>query len=104
MMEKVRQIQGDAPVFSYNHKYPKLIYYYQRPLHHVHEEKVDEMLKGHKSFLLIAEDTDWKELEGKGLCILAEYRPFLRKEKAAHLLGSPDFCKVGGETRGGPER
>lgn len=104
MMEKVRQIRGDAPVFSYNHKYPKLIYYYQRPLHHVHEEKVDEMLKGHKSFLLIAEDTDWKELEGKGLCILAEYRPFLRKEKAAHLLGSPDFCKVGGETRGGPER
>jgi 4-amino-4-deoxy-L-arabinose transferase-like glycosyltransferase len=100
MMEKVRQIQGNAPLFSYNHKYPKLIYYYQKPLHHVHGTEVDDMLKGHKSFLLIAEDTDWKDLEGKALCILAECRPFLKPDKAARLFGSPDFCHEGGKIRG----
>jgi hypothetical protein len=50
--------------------------------------------------LLIAEDKDWKELEGKGLCVLAEYKPFLQRNKAARLFGSPDFCKEGGADPG----
>jgi len=99
MIAKVRQIQGSAPLFSYNHKYPRLIYYYQAPLRHIHEQKMDEMLKDRESFLLIAEDTDWRELEAKGLCVLAEYRPFLKQGKAARLLGSPNFCKSGGAIR-----
>jgi hypothetical protein len=60
---------------------------------------MDEMLKDRKSFLLIAEDADWRELKAKGFCTLAEYRPFLKQGKAARLLGSPDFCKSGGEIR-----
>jgi 4-amino-4-deoxy-L-arabinose transferase-like glycosyltransferase len=102
MILKIQQIRGNAPVFSYNHKYERLIYYYQRPIRHVHEGNVSQMLRRHKSFLLIAEDKYWEELEDEGLCPLAEYRPFLHRNKAARLYGSPDFCERGeGSIEGG---
>lgn len=95
MIEKVRQVQGDAPLLFYNRKHERLIYYYQKPISHLHVKKLDKMLTRGASFLLIAEDKDWKELEGKGLCVLAEYKPFLQRNKAARLYASPDFYKEG---------
>jgi hypothetical protein len=100
MIEKVRQVQGSAPLLFYNRKHERLIYYYQKPVSHLHEKKLDKMLTRGASFLLIAEDKDWKELEGKGLCVLAEYKPFLQRNKAARLYASPDFCKEGGADPG----
>ena len=100
MIKKVRQVQGDAPLLFYNRKHERLIYYYQKPISHLHEKKLDKMLARGASFLLIAEDKDWKELEGKGLCVLAEFKPFLQRNKAARLFGSPDFCKEGGADPG----
>ena len=93
MIQKIQQIQGDTPVFSYRHKYERLIYYYQRPIPMVTKRKLKKMVREQRSFLLIAEDKDWKELEGKGLCVLAEYRPFLHRDRAARLLASPDRCQ-----------
>jgi 4-amino-4-deoxy-L-arabinose transferase-like glycosyltransferase len=92
MVQKIQQIKGDAPVFSYNHKYVRLIYYYQDRIPHLHRDKLNRLLKEHQSFLLIAEDRYWWELEETDLCPLAEYQPFLHRKKAARIYGSPDFC------------
>jgi 4-amino-4-deoxy-L-arabinose transferase-like glycosyltransferase len=96
MVQKIQQIQGNAPLFSYERRYESLIYYYQSAIPVMNESELKKMLKEHRSFLLVAEDKDWESLEDEDLCLLAEYRPFLRRDKAARLLGSPDFCKQTG--------
>ncbi|MDH7500610.1 MAG: glycosyltransferase family 39 protein [candidate division NC10 bacterium] len=93
LLQKIQETGGEAPVFSYRHKYERLIYYYQKPIRTIHQKGLKKRIKRQESFLLIAEDRNWKELEGQGLCVLAEVRPFLHRNRAARLYATPDFCK-----------
>jgi 4-amino-4-deoxy-L-arabinose transferase-like glycosyltransferase len=89
MVERIEQVRGQAPVYSYRHKYVQLIYYYGHPIPRLHQDKLRGLLAQGKPFLLIAEDSYWPHLDRIGLLSLAEYRPFLHREKAARIYLSP---------------
>jgi 4-amino-4-deoxy-L-arabinose transferase-like glycosyltransferase len=92
MMHKIEQLQTKAPIYSYDYDYPTLVYYFGKPIPVVTRNAIETMFAGNESFLLIADDRTWNELEDSRLCLLDEYQPFLHRERQARIFGSSDVC------------
>lgn len=88
VVSKLQEYSEGFPVYSFKRLHYRLIYYYERPIPVVNKEQVRQMISEGKSFLLVAEDRDWQELEYGNLDILLEYKPFLKRNRSVRILMS----------------
>ncbi len=88
----IKDQAGKRPVYSHNEVTIQLIYYAGRPLPVKNSPEIKAMIKAKESFLIVATSKTWKELDGTPLCLIKEFAPFIKKDRAAKLLGSGDFC------------
>lgn len=91
--EKLRSVQKTSPVFCFHKEQIQLIYYYGEPIPVLDKAQLDQKLGAGRSFLLVAEDSDLAALEDKGLCLLEEFAPYLKKDRKGLLYGTRDFCR-----------
>lgn len=92
MATKMNAIKGAFPAYCYREEMIQLIYYYQHPLPVIDDQMLADKLSAGESFLLVAKNRHWRELEGRGLCIQAHFAPFLRKKTEANIYGSHGAC------------
>jgi hypothetical protein len=103
MAARIKQLQGDAPVYLFaDDDYSGLIYYYGSPMPPLSEAQAAEKADGGQTFLLVAKNNGWQALQAEKLCVVAEYRPFLRADRAARIYGSGAFCREGAERKPEP--
>ena len=96
LVEKVEQIRGDAPVYSYGDPEPRLIYYFKKPLPVVNDEDIDRILKQRQPLLIVAESKtdDWGALDGSpSFCLVEEFKDYIKKRQTARLYGTLRFCR-----------
>ncbi len=90
----ITKLANNRPVYSHNEELIQLIYYARRPLPVKKTQEIEAMIRAKESFLVVASSKTWKELAGAPLCLLEEFSPFLKKDRAARLLGHGDFCSA----------
>ncbi len=92
--EKIRSLQGDSPVYAYVREPIQLIYYYGNPVPVLAADQLKEKLKQGESFLLVVEG-GYKRTppDEKELCLLDEFKPYLKKKRIGLLYGSHNFCQ-----------
>ena len=92
--EKIRSLQGTDPVFSYRREQIQLIYYFGSPIPVLDNGQFKRKLELGQSFLLVAEEADRSAVEGRGLCLLEEFAPYLKKKRKGLLYGTSNYCQI----------
>ncbi|MCK8601470.1 ArnT family glycosyltransferase [Desulfoferrobacter suflitae] len=89
---KIRAHAVETPVYLYKDLNYQVVYYYGKPIPVVQKPELEAMIKTGQDFLLLAESSGWEDLSGAELCIIAEYKPFLKRDRAVRLLASSNLC------------
>jgi 4-amino-4-deoxy-L-arabinose transferase-like glycosyltransferase len=92
MAAAIQRLAGKRPVYALNEAPIQLVYYAQRPMPVKNSQEVMAMGQAREDFLLVASSKGGQELATAPFCLLAEFSPFLKKNRSAKLLGSGDLC------------
>ena len=92
LIAKVNASAKGHPVFLYKDLYYRVVYYYGKPIPVLEEPEVQDRIKQGESFLLIADSRNWNDLKDEELCTVAEFRPFIKKDRAVRVLASHSLC------------
>jgi len=92
LVAKLKTYSEDDPVYLYKDLNYRVVYYYGEPIPVVQKAELQSMIGNGDSFLVIIESTSWKDLSGEKLCVLAEYKPFLKRDRAVRILASNNLC------------
>ena len=85
-------IRSYYAAYCYRDEQIQLIYYYGKPMPVLDKAQLNEKLTRREPFLLVAEGGRQEELQGRKLCLLAEFTPYLKKDRKALLYGSRAVC------------
>lgn len=101
MATAIKERARKRPVYSHNEEIIQLIYYAGQPLPVKTTQEITALIAVRESFLVVASSKTWKELDASTLCLIEEFSPFLKRDRAARLLGNGDFCPSGLVGKGG---
>ncbi len=96
LAQKIHDLQSisHVPVYAYIREPIQLIYYYKAPIPVLDRLQLKQKLKQQQSFLLLVEGGKHREIpDEKGLCVLDEFSPYLKKKRKGLLYGSNKLCQ-----------
>ena len=91
MAAKIQEVGPDLPIYALNDKYIQLTYYLERPMPEKKLIEVDAMLARGEKFLLVAIHKSWQALDDRGLQVVEEYEPFLKRDWQARIYTSKNL-------------
>jgi len=92
----IAQVNASAngnPVYLYKDLTYRVVYYYGKPVPVLGEPEVQDKIKKGESFLLIADSRNWNDLKAEKLCLVAEFKPFIKKDRAVRILATYNLCR-----------
>jgi 4-amino-4-deoxy-L-arabinose transferase-like glycosyltransferase len=92
LIDKVHASARGNPVFMYQHLYYRVIYYYGKPIPLITKREIRAKLSRGDTFLLISDSRSWNDLTADNLCILAEFKPFIKRDRSVRLIASQSLC------------
>lgn len=92
LVAKLKTYGEGNRVYLYKDLNYRVVYYYGEPIPVVQKAKLHDMIENGGSFLLIAESSSWGDLTAEKLCVVAEYKPFLKRDRAVRILATNNLC------------
>ncbi|MDY0039774.1 MAG: glycosyltransferase family 39 protein [Desulforhabdus sp.] len=93
LIEKVNASSKGNPVYLYKDLTYRVVYYYGKPMPVLEKADVRQKIDQGESFLLIADSRSWNDLQNEKLCVMAEFKPFIKKDRAVRILASHSLCQ-----------
>lgn len=92
LIAKINASAMGHPVYLYKDLTYRVVYYYGKSIPVLKEPEVQDRIKKGESFLLIADSRTWNDLNDEKLCVVAEFKPFIKKDRAVRILASHSLC------------
>jgi 4-amino-4-deoxy-L-arabinose transferase-like glycosyltransferase len=92
LINKVNSSAAGNPVFMYQHLYYRVVYYYGKPIPLLTKREIRNKIARGDNFLIIVDSRSWNDLANENLCVLAEYKPFIKRDRSVRVVASQDLC------------
>lgn len=81
-----------APLYAYGELDSRVIYYSAKPIKPLSKPEYMELRGAHQPMLLLVENASLDEIKSEADCVVKEFRPYLKKDKALTVLGFGQTC------------
>jgi len=81
-----------GPFYAYHDVDERLLYYSAKPIKLLDESSFRQLRDSHSSMLLLVESRDLAEVKPQADCLVKEFKPYLKKDKALTVLGFGNSC------------
>ena len=81
-----------GPFYAYRDVDERLLYYSAKPIKLLGESSFRQLRNSHSSMLLLVESRYLAEVQPQADCLVKEFKPYLKKDKALTVLGFGNSC------------